>query len=245
MIIPALDLIAGKVVRLHQGDYSQARDYGNHPLPRLQDYQQQGAELLHMVDLTGARDPANRQLPLLKSLLAAVSVPAQVGGGVRTRDDVDALLTAGACRVVVGSVAVTAPHAVKSWFREYGPDKIVLALDIRIDSAGRKQIAINGWQEQKDVTLETVIEDFSSVDLQHVLCTDIARDGTLLGPNVLLYKTLSARFPNIAFQASGGIGHVEEIAALRKAGSSGIIIGRALLENRFTVSEAISCWQNG
>ena len=245
MIIPALDLIDGKVVRLHQGDYAQQRDYGSDPLPRLQDYQHQGAQLLHLVDLTGAKDPAARQLSLLKKLLAGVTVPVQVGGGIRSREDVAALLEAGASRVVVGSTAVRQPEEVQRWFSEFGPQAIVLALDVRIDSDNRKEVAISGWQEAAGVTLEQVIEQFLPAGLQHVLCTDISRDGTLSGSNVRLYQEVSARFPQVAFQSSGGIGSLADIAALRGSGAQGVIVGRALLEDKFTVSEAISCWQNG
>ncbi|MFC0138775.1 1-(5-phosphoribosyl)-5-[(5-phosphoribosylamino)methylideneamino]imidazole-4-carboxamide isomerase [Erwinia mallotivora] len=245
MIIPALDLIDGKVVRLHQGDYGQQRDYGSDPLPRLQDYQAQGAALLHLVDLTGAKDPAARQIPLLKKLLAGVNVPVQVGGGIRSREDVAALLEAGASRVVVGSTAVKQPEEVQQWFKEYGADAIVLALDVRIDGDNRKEVAISGWQEAADITLEEVIARFQPSGLRHVLCTDISRDGTLSGSNVALYQEVSARFPQIAFQSSGGIGSLADIAALRGSGAQGVIVGRALLEDKFTVSEAISCWQNG
>lgn len=245
MIIPALDLIKGKVVRLHQGDYAQQRDYGSDPLPRLQAYQQEGAEVLHLVDLTGAKDPAARQIPLLKKLLAGVSVPVQVGGGIRSRADVASLLDAGAARVVVGSTAIREPEEVKQWFREFGSDAIVLALDVRIDENQRKEVAISGWQEAGGVTLEQVIEDYQSVGLKHVLCTDISRDGTLAGSNVALYQEITARYPQIAFQSSGGIGSLADIAALRNTGVQGVIVGRALLEGKFTVTEAISCWQNG
>ncbi|MDJ0038571.1 1-(5-phosphoribosyl)-5-[(5-phosphoribosylamino)methylideneamino]imidazole-4-carboxamide isomerase [Pantoea allii] len=245
MIIPALDLIDGKVVRLHQGDYAQQRDYGSDPLPRLQDYAGQGATVLHLVDLTGAKDPAKRQIALLKNLLNGVNAIVQVGGGIRTRDDVKALLDAGASRVVVGSTAVKQPEDVKAWFQEFGPEAIVLALDVRIDAANRKDIAISGWQEAAGVTLEEVIEQFQPAGLRHVLCTDISRDGTLSGSNVELYKEVTARFPQIAFQSSGGIGELSDIAALRGSGVQGVIVGRALLEGKFTVSEAIACWQNG
>jgi len=245
MIIPALDLIDGKVVRLHQGDYGQQRDYGSDPLPRLQDYVRQGATVLHLVDLTGAKDPAKRQIALLKTLLDGVDVTVQVGGGIRSRDDVHALLEAGASRVVVGSTAVKQPEEVKRWFAEFGAEAIVLALDVRIDASNRKEVAISGWQETAGVTLEEVITDFQQVGLKHVLCTDISRDGTLSGSNVALYQEVTARFPAIAFQSSGGIGDLNDIAALRGSGVQGVIVGRALLEDKFTVSEAISCWQNG
>ncbi|MCI1678765.1 MAG: 1-(5-phosphoribosyl)-5-[(5-phosphoribosylamino)methylideneamino]imidazole-4-carboxamide isomerase [Ewingella americana] len=245
MIIPALDLIDGSVVRLHQGDYGQQRDYGSDPLPRLQDYQRQGAEVLHLVDLTGAKDPAARQIPLLKKLLAGVSVPVQVGGGIRTEQDVEALLSAGATRVVVGSTAVKDPETVQGWFSRFGADALVLALDVRIDENGTKNVAISGWQENSNATLEQVVEQYLPFGLKHVLCTDISRDGTLAGSNVELYREVTARFPQVAFQASGGIGNLDDIAQLRDSGVTGVIVGRALLEGKFSVTEAISCWQNG
>ena len=128
MIIPALDLIDGTVVRLHQGDYGKQRDYGNDPLPRLQDYATQGAEVLHLVDLTGAKDPAKRQIPLIKPLVAGVNVPVQVGGGVRSEEDVAALLEAGVARVVVGSTAVKSPEMVKGWFERFGADGVRMGM---------------------------------------------------------------------------------------------------------------------
>ncbi|WON78138.1 1-(5-phosphoribosyl)-5-[(5-phosphoribosylamino)methylideneamino]imidazole-4-carboxamide isomerase [Serratia sp. UGAL515B_01] len=245
MIIPALDLIDGNVVRLHQGDYEQKRDYGNDPLPRLQDYQQQGAQVLHLVDLTGAKDPAARQIPLLRKLLAGVNVPVQVGGGIRNEQDVSALLEAGATRVVIGSTAVKQPEIVQEWFKRYGADAMVLALDVRIDAAGNKHVAISGWQENSNTTLEQVVEQHLPFGLKHVLCTDISRDGTLSGSNVALYREVCQRYPQIAFQASGGIGNLDDIAQLRGSGVNGVIVGRALLENKFSVEEAIACWQNG
>jgi len=245
MIIPALDLIDGSVVRLHQGDYGQQRDYGSDPLPRLQDYQRQGAEVLHLVDLTGAKDPAARQIPLLQKLLAGVTVPVQVGGGIRNEQDVEALLSAGATRVVVGSTAVKDPDTVQKWFNRFGADTLVLALDVRIDANGTKNVAISGWQENSNATLEQIVEQYLPFGLKHVLCTDISRDGTLAGSNVALYREVSARYPQIAFQASGGIGSLDDIAQLRDSGVEGVIVGRALLDGKFSVTEAISCWQNG
>ncbi|EJD6082094.1 1-(5-phosphoribosyl)-5-[(5-phosphoribosylamino)methylideneamino]imidazole-4-carboxamide isomerase [Providencia rettgeri] len=244
MIIPALDLIDGTVVRLHQGDYAKQTDYGNDPLPRLQQYEKEGAKLLHLVDLTGAKDPQKRQIPLLKKLLAGVSVPVQIGGGIRSEDDVKALLEAGATRVVIGSTAVTKPDLVKTWFETYGGEAIVLALDVRINAEGVKEIAISGWQENSNLTLEQAIEIYQPYGLKHVLCTDISKDGTLTGSNVNLYQEISQKFPDIAFQASGGIGNLDDIAAIPASGAAGVIVGRALLEGKFTVTEAIECWQN-
>ncbi len=197
------------------------------------------------MDLTGAKDPAARQIPLLTKLLAGVSVPVQVGGGIRTEQDVEALLSAGATRVVVGSTAVKDPQTVQGWFTRFGADALVLALDVRIDAEGTKNVAISGWQENSNATLEQVVERYLPFGLKHVLCTDISRDGTLAGSNVELYREVTARYPQVAFQASGGIGSLDDIAALRDSGVKGVIVGRALLDGKFTATEAISCWQNG
>ncbi|BET96327.1 1-(5-phosphoribosyl)-5-[(5-phosphoribosylamino)methylideneamino]imidazole-4-carboxamide isomerase [Xenorhabdus taiwanensis] len=244
MIIPALDLIDGNVVRLHQGDYDQRRDYGNSPLSHLQQYEQEGAKLLHLVDLTGAKDPAKRQVVLLKALLAGVTVPVQVGGGIRSEADIKTLLEAGASRVVIGSTAITQPELVKQWLQNYGAEAIVLALDVRINADGIKQVAISGWQENSNTTLEYVIEQYLPVGLKHVLCTDISRDGTLSGSNIVLYQEISQQYPQIQFQASGGIGSLTDISPLPASGVTGVIVGRALLEGKFTLTEAIQCWQN-
>ncbi|MFU0894364.1 HisA/HisF-related TIM barrel protein, partial [Kluyvera sichuanensis] len=190
-------------------------------------------------------DPAQRQIPLLKTLVAGVKVPVQVGGGVRTEEDVAALLDAGVARVVVGSTAVKSPEVVKGWFKRFGAEHLVLALDVRIDENGTKQVAVSGWQENSGVTLEELVEIYLPVGLQHVLCTDISRDGTLAGSNVSLYEEVCARYPQVAFQSSGGIGDLNDIAALRGTGVRGVIVGRALLEGKFNVTEAIQCWQNG
>nr|WP_216355298.1 1-(5-phosphoribosyl)-5-[(5-phosphoribosylamino)methylideneamino]imidazole-4-carboxamide isomerase [Gilliamella apicola] len=245
IIIPALDLIDGTVVRLHQGDYDQKRDYGSDPLLRLQEYQRQGAKLLHLVDLTGAKDPKARQITLIQTLIKGVQIPVQIGGGIRTQDDVEALLAAGAARVVIGSTAIKQPELVKQWFNKYGSEALVLALDVRITADGNKYVAIHGWQEDSNQTLEQVIDDYLPHGLKHVLCTDISKDGTLSGSNVRLYREISQKYPQIAFQASGGIGQLDDVKALKDSGVAGVIVGRALLEGKFTVQEAISCWQKG
>ncbi|OCG48504.1 1-(5-phosphoribosyl)-5-[(5-phosphoribosylamino)methylideneamino]imidazole-4-carboxamide isomerase [Gilliamella sp. Choc5-1] len=242
MIIPALDLIDGSVVRLHQGDYKQKRDYGNDPLLRLQDYEKQGAKLLHLVDLTGAKDPQKRQILLIQNLINGVQIPVQVGGGIRTEKDIQSLLSAGAARIVIGSTAIKQPELVKQWFSKYGAERLVLALDVRINNQGNKYVAIHGWQEDSCQTLEQVIDDYLPYGLRHVLCTDISKDGTLSGSNVKLYQEISRKYPQIAFQASGGIGQLSDVKALKDSGVKGVIVGRALLEEKFTVQEAISCW---
>lgn len=204
MIIPALDFIDGTVVRLQQGDYQQQRHYANNPLHYLQSCAEQGAEFLHLVDLTGARDPQKRQITLLKKLVAGVNIPVQVGGGVRHTEDISALLDAGVSRVVIGSTAVKSPEMVSNWFRRFEiAQQLVLALDVRIDDQGNKQVAISGWQENSATLLETLVDSYLPSGLAHILCTDISRDGTLSGANVALYQQICARYPQIAFQASG------------------------------------------
>ncbi|WP_150538672.1 1-(5-phosphoribosyl)-5-[(5-phosphoribosylamino)methylideneamino]imidazole-4-carboxamide isomerase [Actinobacillus vicugnae] len=245
IIIPALDLINGNVVRLHQGDYAKQTTYCDNPIEQFQSYVAQGAKQLHLVDLTGAKDPAKRQIKLIGKIIEAIDCPIQVGGGIRTEQDVVDLLAIGANRVVIGSTAVKQPEMVKSWFEKYGAKKFVLALDVNIDTEGKKIIAISGWQEASGVLLEELIEDYQAVGLQHVLCTDISRDGTLAGSNVDLYREICAKYPEIQFQSSGGIGALADIEALKGTGVAGVIVGRALLEGKFTVAEAIECWQNG
>ncbi|OOF38373.1 1-(5-phosphoribosyl)-5-[(5-phosphoribosylamino)methylideneamino]imidazole-4-carboxamide isomerase [Rodentibacter mrazii] len=244
-IIPALDLIDGQVVRLYQGDYAQKTLYSDNPVAQFQDYVRQGAKQLHLVDLTGAKDPAQRQTTLIGEIIAQVQCPIQVGGGIRSEQDVADLLAVGANRIVIGSTAVKDRAMVKGWFERYGADKFVLALDINIDASGQKIIAISGWQETSGVSLEELIEEYQAVGLQHVLCTDISRDGTLTGSNVSLYREICAAFPEIQFQSSGGIGSLADIAALKGTGVAGVIVGRALLEGKFNLEEAIQCWQNG
>lgn len=244
-IIPALDLIDGQVVRLQQGDYAKQTTYSDDPIAQFADYLAQGAEQLHLVDLTGAKDPAERQTALIGKIISAIDCPIQVGGGIRTEQDVADLLAVGANRVVIGSTAVKQTEMVKGWFKKYGVEKFVLALDVNIDASGQKNIAISGWQEASGVLLEELIEDFQTVGLQHVLCTDISRDGTLAGSNVDLYKEICAKYPEIQFQSSGGIGSLADIEALKGTGVAGVIVGRALLEGKFNVAEAIECWQNG
>ncbi|WP_410100933.1 1-(5-phosphoribosyl)-5-[(5-phosphoribosylamino)methylideneamino]imidazole-4-carboxamide isomerase [Sutterella wadsworthensis] len=244
MIIPAIDLIDGCVVRLHQGDYGTRRDYGEDPLARLQRYQASGAQLLHIVDLTGAKDPKARQIPLLRELLSSLSIPVQTGGGIRSADDVRSLLDAGAARVVVGSAAVKRTDEVAGWMKTFGADKLVLALDVRINKAGNAEVAVSGWQENSGVLMDDLIRAFEPAGLRYVLTTDISKDGTLAGPNTALYAKLAQTFPNIDFQASGGIGSLDDIRAVSHTGAAGVIVGRALLEGKFTLEEAIECWPN-
>lgn len=242
MIIPAIDLIDGSVVRLYQGDYEQKTEYKLDPVEVVNNYADQGAQWLHIVDLTGAKDTSKRQLELIGKMVATNRMQFQAGGGIRNEQDVAQLLEIGVKRVVIGSLAVKQPKLVKGWITKYGADAIVLALDINIDEAGNKFIATHGWQENSGVSIEALLEDFLSVGAKHVLCTDISRDGTLQGANHQLYTEMTARFPTVGWQASGGIGNLDDIAILKPTNVSGVILGRALLEGKFTVEQAIKCW---
>lgn len=244
MIIPAIDLINGKVVRLYQGDYGQKTEYTASAQERFDLYVAAGATQLHLVDLDGAKDASQRQLTVIRELLKNTRAPVQIGGGVRSEQDVKDLLDAGANRVVVGSTAVKSPELVMGWMAKYGADKIVLALDVNIDADGRRKIAVAGWQQDSGVTIEDLIERFLPAGLTHVLCTDISRDGTLQGSNVALYQSLAAQYPQVSFQASGGIGGIADIEALKGSGVGGVILGRSLLEGKLTAEEAIACWQD-
>jgi phosphoribosylformimino-5-aminoimidazole carboxamide ribotide isomerase len=242
MIIPAIDLIDGKVVRLYQGDYNQTTEYQLDPIDVVHQYADDGAQWLHIVDLTGAKDTAKRQLALISEMVATRRMKFQSGGGVRTKADVEGLLKAGVQRVVIGSLAVTQQEVVEQWMVEFGPEHIVLALDINIDEQGNKFVATHGWQQDSGVSIEALIKRYSKVGLKHVLCTDISRDGTLQGANDSLYKEVVTQFPNIQWQASGGIGSLHDIEVLKPTNVAGVILGRALLEGKFTVKQAIECW---
>ena len=245
MMIPAIDLINGQVVRLFQGDYDQKTNYQTTPKERQQAYASAGATVMHFVDLDGAKDNTKRQLSTLKTVMPHASMTIQVGGGVRCEDDVKQLLALGANRVVIGSLAIKQPKLVQQWLKTYGGEKIVLALDIKIDEQGNKTLPTHGWIKDSGVNLEDLLDAYVDAGIKHILCTDISKDGTLRGSNVDLYRELCAKYPSIAWQASGGIGSLNDIKALISTGVAGVILGRSLLEGKFTLAQAISVWENG
>lgn len=246
MIIPALDIINGNIVRLYQGNYHVQSIYGN-PILILKQYIQQGASMIHLVDLTGAQNPELRQTLLIDRLINIASSfgsKIQIGGGIRNASEIETLLKLGVHRVVLGSTAVTQTNTVKKWFKYFDSNSLVLAIDIRVYSKKDRKVYINAWTQETNTQLEQILEDYNTVGLKHVLCTDITKDGTLLGSNVHLYQSICQDWPNISFQASGGISKLSEISELKHSGVNSIIIGRAFLEKKFTINEAISCWQN-
>lgn len=245
MIIPAFDLINGKAVRLYQGNYSYQKNYNINLYTCLEEYKLQGVKNVHLVDLDGAKNTKNRQISLFRKILFDSPISIQIGGGIRNEKDIDMLFNMGAKKIVIGSAVIEKKCLVKKCLDTYGSNAIVLALDVNINNDNEKFISIHGWQKQTQVTLEETIEYFLPYGLKHVLCTDISRDGTLSGPNIGLYVEISKKYFNkIEFQASGGIKALEDIVSLKNSGVKSVIIGRALLEKKFTIEEALKCWQN-
>ena len=237
-IYPAIDLINGQCVRLFQGQYDQVTEYPLDPLAIAERYQAGGAELLHLVDLDAARDdPA--QLSLIARLAATLKIPIQTGGGIRTVQDVQARFDAGCQRVVIGSMAVTQTATFIQWLQRFGAERIVAALDVR-PRDGSWYPAIRGWQEDASVELWPLLDELCEQGLRHLLCTDIQRDGALIGANQNLYQEIHQRYPTLHIQASGGVGALTELPALANSGACAVIIGKALLEEKFKLDEAIT-----
>lgn len=240
-VYPALDIREGRVVRLRQGDYGQETHYGDDPLPRAQAFAAQGARWMHLVDLDAARAGGYTLAPLLAAVRTQTTLQVQTGGGVRGRDDVARILDAGASRVVVGSLAVRRPDEVVGWLQAFGADHITIALDARQDPQGQWQLPVHGWTENAGVTLDDLALRYARAGMCHLLCTDIARDGMLAGPNIGLYQHLVSLLPGVQVQASGGIRDVADVADARAAGCGGAILGKALLEQRMDLAEALAC----
>ncbi len=238
-LIPALDLINGKVVRLFKGDYAKVQSYEFSPLAKLKEYENAGAKWLHLVDLDGAKEPQKRQLSLIKELCKNAKSSLQVGGGIRSKDDIKALLEIGASRVVIGSLAIHNPTLCVEILREFPAHQICLALDV-VPKGTDFVVAVNAWRDESDKKLPQVLEFYAEHGLKHILCTDISKDGTMSGANTRLYKLVSEIFPHIEIQASGGVSSLADLKAL-KGICSGVIVGKALLDNVFSVKDGIEC----
>ncbi|MEQ8404482.1 MAG: 1-(5-phosphoribosyl)-5-[(5-phosphoribosylamino)methylideneamino]imidazole-4-carboxamide isomerase [Oceanicaulis sp.] len=239
IIYPAVDVMDGRVVRLEKGDFNAVTDYGGDPVAAAKSWRDKGAEWLHLVDLSGARDGTRRQHDLVEAV-ANTGLKVQTGGGVRTEDDVSAILDAGASRVVVGSLAVSAPQTVIGWIAEFGAASIAAAFDVRLEN-GAAYPTTRGWIERSDRTLVELLADYRLAGLCHALVTDIERDGMLEGPNLELYADLTRIRPEMNWLASGGVSSLDDVKALKAAGVSGAIIGKALFEGRVKLDEALSC----
>ncbi|QNK01821.1 1-(5-phosphoribosyl)-5-[(5-phosphoribosylamino)methylideneamino]imidazole-4-carboxamide isomerase [Dyella telluris] len=238
-VIPAIDLRAGRVVRLKQGDYAQQTTYEFDPRALAGDYAQAGAAWLHLVDLDGARGGSLENLAVIEAI-ARDGMKIQAGGGVRTEADVQRLFDAGVSRVVLGSLAIREPAMVEAWLAARGAERFTLALDT-LYRDGAWTLPSAGWTETESRTLDDLAPWYAERGAQHLLCTDIDRDGMLAGFNLDLYRYLADTVPSMAVQASGGVRSLDDIRAARDAGARGVILGRALLEGRFNLKDALAC----
>jgi phosphoribosylformimino-5-aminoimidazole carboxamide ribotide isomerase len=237
LLIPAIDLRNGRCVRLLKGDFAAETRYEYEPHELLQRYRGIGATWLHVVDLDGARDGTLANRSIVVSLASQTAVKIQVGGGVRSAAVIDDLLRHRVARVVIGSLAVERPGEVIGWLNQFGAARICLAFDIRNDAQGVPRVRTRGWTQGGELSLWQALEPFLPHGLQHVLCTDIERDGALSGPALELYGECRRRHPDIAWQASGGVRDAADLAALAALGLAAAVSGKALLEERMTSEE--------
>ncbi len=238
-VIPAIDLRDGQVVRLRQGDYAQQTRYDVEPLVLAHEYATSGAPWLHVVDLDGARSGSLANLRVIEAI-AAGTMRVQAGGGVRREDDLRRLFDAGVSRVVVGSLAVRDPALVCGWIGRYGAERLCIALDARFTD-GLWRLPSAGWTTAENASLDELAPRYAAAGARHVLCTDIACDGMLGGPNLELYRHLRALAPDLAVQASGGVRHGDDVRALRAVGAAAAILGRSLLDGTLTLPDALAC----
>jgi phosphoribosylformimino-5-aminoimidazole carboxamide ribotide isomerase len=237
MPIPAIDLKDGGCVRLFQGRFDQVSGYDAPPEELVARYLALGTAWIHVVDLDGARNGVEGNRALIARMTGLAPGRIQVGGGIRSRSDVESALRLGAGRVVVGSAAVERPEDVQAWFGEFGPERLVLALDVRLDAQHRPWLRSRGWTRDTGLSLWDAVEGYRDVGLLHVLCTDVARDGAMSGPNLALYQEFSSRFADIRLQASGGVRDLADLEALRETRAAAAVIGKALLDGRITAEE--------
>jgi len=237
LLIPAIDLRKGRIVRLFQGDFDAETRYEYQPEELLARYRDLGAKWVHVVDLDGAKDGTLVNRSIILALASQQTARLQVGGGIRNSKTIDELLRDGVSRVVIGSTAVERPDDVNEWLVRYGPERICLAFDVTIEHGGLPRVRTRGWTEATALSLWDAIARFPADRLKHVLCTDIARDGALTGPNVDLYREAATRFPYLQWQASGGVRDASDLAALATTGVAGAVSGKALLEERMTSQE--------
>jgi len=240
IIYPAIDVRQGHCVRLSQGRFDQVTTYADDPLTVAREYAAAGATWLHVVDLDGAKDGNAAQTELIKRIAADSGVKVQTGGGIRSEDQINTYLGAGISRVVIGSLAITNPGLVATWLDRFGRDRVVLALDVKPNNDGWR-VTTHGWQKISGKTLFDVIDEYGAAYLRHLLCTDVARDGLLGGPNVALYREIRTRYPKLAVQASGGVASLADLAALKETGVDGTIVGKALYEGKLALAEALRC----
>lgn len=234
-IVPAIDLIGGRCVRLTQGDYGSQKAYDGMPAEVARRYADAGVERIHLVDLDGAKTGAPANLKVLEAIAGAVSCELEWGGGIAGPEALQAVFDAGATHAIAGSVAALKPEVFESWLSRYGA-RMILGADVR---DGR--IAVKGWLEEVPLTIEELVQHFLPMGLRECIVTDISRDGMLQGPSTELYQRLQSAFPQLSFTVSGGISSMEDIRSLDRAGLQKVIVGKAIYEERITLKD-IALW---
>ncbi len=230
-LIPAIDIIGGRCVRLTRGDYNTKKEYGD-PLAMAKEMEQLGFRRLHVVDLDGAKSKHVVNIATLKAICQETSLTVDFGGGVKTNDDLEKAFEAGASMVTAGSIAVTDRPRVLSWIRDYGADHIIIGADAR-----KGMISINGWMEDSTLPLDDFIDAYMRKGATKVLCTDISRDGTLTGPATDLYRNIMKQHPTLHLIASGGVCCMDDLDALEQAGVPAVVFGKAIYEGRIDLKE--------
>jgi phosphoribosylformimino-5-aminoimidazole carboxamide ribotide isomerase len=231
-IIPAIDIIEGRCVRLSQGDYGQCKVYDASPVDMARRYADCGVSRIHVVDLDGAKSSSAKNFAVLEKMAAGADVEIEWGGGVKSEDTLRALFDYGADYAIVGSVAAREPKLFAEWLSRFGGDKMVLGADVR-----NGKVSVNGWQEDLAVIIEELIDCFLPIGLSQVICTDITRDGMLQGPSDELYVKLQSAYPTVDFTVSGGISSMDDIERLNEKGLRKVIVGKAIYENRITLKD--------
>lgn len=231
-IVPAIDILDGKCVRLTKGDYSTGKVYSDSPLDMALRFQDSGLTRLHVVDLNGAGGDHIMNRSVLREICARTSLTIDFGGGIKARQDIESAFEAGAAMVTVGSIAARNPELTADWIREYGPARIILGADARGGI-----IATNGWAEESGIGLMEFIRHYREEGVRRVICTDINLDGTLQGPALELYKEIMQTFPDILLTASGGVSSVSDLRSLAEAGLDSAIVGKAYYEGRISLTE--------
>lgn len=231
-IIPAIDIIEGRCVRLSKGDYSTSKIYNEHPLEVARQFQDHGIEYLHLVDLDGAREGEIVNHRILEDLAGKTSLQIDFGGGLRTDSDLRIAFESGASQITGGSIAVKDPETFDSWITQYGGKKIILGADVH----GRN-LAVNGWTEASEKELFPFVEDYLKKGIEYVICTDISKDGMLEGPSLELYQEMREQLQGLQLIASGGITGMDELYQLSEMGCEGAIIGKAIYEGRISLKQ--------
>lgn len=239
-VIPAMDIMGGKVVRLRQGDYSERTIYPDSPEEMARKLAGNGAERLHLVDLDGARASSPVNLDVMEKIAGNTGLSVEWGGGLKTEDALQSVFDAGASRAICGSIAVKSPESFSAWLRRFGPGRIVLGADVR-DGL----VAISGWMENTSISVSGIVSAFLPAGLSQVICTDISKDGMLGGPSWPVYEKLKAEFPQISVTVSGGVSSVRDIEKADALGMDGIIVGKAMYEGLIKMEELGKWWRNG